>query len=195
MRGALIEGLDDDKLCERFGGCSLQEVDELRRKFLDYEAEQLRSTSTEHRYVEYVLEMQHCIADLEKVVSNFAVSNQVSAYVGAVRAKADLLDRIIKTGQEFGLIERKSDGKGAEAGEAIKGLTNPEIKQYIVKEIQIFNNVMLKFGDQNITDLDPGPIYAAMSSAIPKNPVPTLPPTKVQGRARNPVHHGRRVVR
>lgn len=197
MRGCLVEGLTEDQMCERFG-LSWDDVDEIRRQCLDEEAEVIRHRSTEHTYVQYCLEMRRCIDDLEKVGIDYIDSKDsedgttakvnVSGYVGAVRARADIIDRIIKTGQDFGLIERKNDGKGFAAGEAIKEMSNPEFKKYILQEINIFNTMQLKFGDKSFTELDPGPLYQATISQ-------KFPVRKVQGHTRGKVFGGRRVVK
>lgn len=198
MRGCITEGLDDEDICERFG-LSWEDIDELRRKFLDEEAELIRHRSTEHTYVQYCLEMRRCLEDLEKVGIDYVRGSEstdetnvakvnVSGYVGAVRARADILDRIIKTGQDFGLIERKVDGKGVAAGEAIKDLNNAEFRRYIFQEINVFNTLQLKYGDKPFTEIDPGPLYQSVST-------PKFPIQKPKPHDRGKVFGGRRSVK
>lgn len=187
LRAAIVEGLDHSEMCERFG-LNWSEVEELRRRFLDSEAEVVRHKSTEHTYVEYCLEMRRCMKDLDRIVTDYTKQKNVTGYVGAVRARAELLDKMIKTGQDFGLIERTAEGKGYAAGEAIKSLNNADFKKYIYNEINVFNTVMVRFGDQSIMEMEPGPLYQALSK--PKNPV-----HKTKGHSRSKVLAGRRVVR
>lgn len=200
MRGCITEGLSDEEICERFG-LPWEAIDEIRRKFMDEEAEYIRHRSTEHTYVQYCLEMRRCIEDLEKVGIDYvrgpesteesiaaAAKVNVSGFVGAVRARADILDRIIKTGQDFGLIERKVDGKGFAAGEAIKDMNNAEFRRYIFQEINVFNTLQVKYGDRNFEDIDPGPLYQSIST-------PKFPIQKTTPHARGKVYGGRKAVK
>jgi hypothetical protein len=189
MRALLAEGYDHNQIGEELG-LSWHDVDELRRKLLDEEATLVRKRPTEHTYVEFCMEIRRCMGDLDRVIDAFNKDKNVSAYVGAVRAKADLLERMIKVGQDFGLIERLSEAKGFAAGEAIKQMSNPQFRQFIVQEVHVFNQLLVKFGDKPIAEMDPGPLYRSLSTT--KHPVPK---EKVQGHARGKVHAGRRVVR
>lgn len=194
LRSYLAEGLEHHEVCEKMQ-LSWIEVEELRRKLLDQEAALVRRRPTEHTYVEYCLEMRRCMNDLDKVIDGFEIKEGAkeplknsAGYVGAVRAKADILDRMIKVGQDFGLIERVAEGKGLAAGEAIKNMANTELRAFILQEVNVFNTLLVQFGDKRIEEMDPGPLHQALSA--PKHPVP-----KVQGHARGKVHAGRRVVR
>lgn len=187
LRGHIVEGLDHQDICDELG-LDWGEVDELKRKLLDEEAEVVRHKSTEHTYVEYCMEMRRCMSDLDKVVADYTKQKNVTGFVGAVRARAELLDRMIKTGQDFGLIERKAEGASFAAGEAIKNMANADLRKYIYSEINTFNTLIVKFGDQSILEMEPGPLYQTIST--PKQPV-----RKTKGHARSKVLAGRRVVR
>jgi len=190
IRVAIVDGVDDIELSERLG-ISTSDTQELKRKFLEHEASLVRSKSTEIDYVEYCLEMQRSMADLDRLISsNKKIGSAISTVVSAVRARADIVDRMMKTGIDLGLIVRQGKNGTAEGGEAIKGLTNPEIRKYIFQEIQVFNNTMIRYGDRNITDLDIGPMY----SLPPPQPVPRTP-VKTSPHSRSPVSKGRRIVR
>jgi hypothetical protein len=187
LRGCLVEGLEQEAICERLG-LEWADVEELRRRYLDHEAEIIRHKPTEHTYVEYCIEQRKNIKDLDKVVNDYQRQSNPAGYVGAVRARADLLNQIIAKGQEFGFIERKADAKGYAAGEAIKGLSNPDFRKYIFNEIQVFNTLQLKYGDRGILEVEPGPLY--IPQATRKFPVHKTPAHK-----RNRVYGGRQVLR
>lgn len=184
LRGCLTEGLDEGETTQRLG-LPWEEMLELKRRFYDNEAEILRNRSTEHSFVRYVVEQRQCLHDLESVISDYQTQKNVAAYVGAVRAKSDIMDRILKTGVDLGLIDRVQEGKGYAAGEAIKGMPNVELRQYIVAEMRVFNEWMLRFGDQGIVDVSTGPLHRPQQKEK----------TPVRGHARTKVHGGRRVVR
>lgn len=182
LRVCLVEKKKDAEICDELG-LKWEELLELKRKFYDGEAEILRGRSTEHSYVRYVLEQRQCMADLDKVISEKNEGN--SSYVSAVRAKSDILDRILKTGIELGLIQRLADGGGYAAGEAIKSMNNKEFRVYIIQEIQVLNQMMLRFGDTSIMDVEVGPLYE--TKKVPKTPV--------KGHSRSKTFGGRRLAK
>jgi hypothetical protein len=187
LRAAILEGLDDGQICERVG-LPWSQVEELRRRMLDEDAEIIRHKPTEHTYAEYCLEMRRSMGDLDKVIKDYKAQQNVTGYVAAIKARADLLDRVIKTGQDFGLIERMADGKGYAAGEAIKGMTNPDLRNYIYQEIHVFNTMLVKYGDRKLEDIDPGPLYLPNSTQ-------KFPVAKTRGHSRNKVFGGRQIAR
>jgi hypothetical protein len=184
LRICLIEENDEHEIANKLG-LTWAEVDALKKKFYDHEASIVRGESTEHTYVRYLIDQRACIADLDKIISDYEKQKNVSAIVSAVRVKSEILDRMIKLGQDFGLVERKAEGKSLAAGDAIRNMGASEIKQYIIKEIKVFNNMMLKFGDQDLMSMDPGPLY--IPAQTEKKPV--------KGHARSKVSGGRRAVR
>lgn len=182
LRVCLVEKKKDADICDTLG-LKWEELLELKRRFYDAEAEILRGRSTEHTYVRYVLEQRQCMTDLDVVITKDNKGN--SSYVSAVRAKSDILDRILKTGVELGLIQRLADGAGYAAGEAIKSMNNRDFRVYITQEIQVLNQMMVKFGDTSIMDVGVGPLYS------PKK----QPKTPVKGHSRSKTFGGRRLVK
>lgn len=182
LRVCLVEKKKDAEICDKLG-LSWEELLDLKRKFFDGEAEILRGRSTEHTYVRYVLEQRQCMADLDAVIAEKDKGN--SSYVSAVRAKSDILDKVLKTGVELGLIQRLADGGGYAAGEAIKSMNNKDFRVYIVQEIQVLNQMMVRYGDTSIMDVEVGPIY--QKKLQPKTPV--------KGHSRTKIFGGRRLVK
>jgi hypothetical protein len=185
----MAEGLTDEEVSKKLG-LKFSDYESLKAKFIENEATIIREKSTEHTYVEFVLEQKRCINDLEELISSYDKEKNMSAHVGAVRAKSDIVDKIVKMGQDFGLIERKADSGRMIAGKALINLTNIELKQFVLGEIQAVNEMMLRFGDQDIAALDPG----ALHRPLPKTPVPKEPvKTSKRGRSKN--YGGRRAVK
>ena len=194
LRESLLEGVGDDDLCEKLS-CSLERVQELKLALDEQEVEALRKSPTEHTYVEYVREQRRCMLALDKLIDGYRSPESDSeeqptggttptAFVSAVRTKSDIIDKIVKTGQEFGLIERASQGRGLIAGQAIFNLSHTEVKNYAIGELKALNEMMQRYGDQSIGDLDPGPLHLPVS--IPKSPI--------KAHSRTTVYAGRRVV-
>lgn len=196
LRTCLEKGMYDDEIRQEL--CYAPEIiKELRDELNDRESTAVRQRSTEETYAQFVFEQRRCISDLDKIIADFApdgldddkvkyVKNRnINGYVTAVRTKSDIIDKILKTGQDLGLIERTAAAKGLIAGQAIFNMTNIELKQYVVGEMKALYEWMEQFGDKDITALDPGPLHIQVSQ--PKQPV--------KAHTRNLVYGGRRVVR
>jgi len=190
LRDCLLEGVGDDDLCEKLQ-CSLERLQELKLALDDQEVEALRKSPTEHTYVEYVREQRRCMLALDRLIDGYGPTAEdepkgttPTAFVSAVKTKSDIIDKIVKTGQEFGLIQRASQGKGMIAGQAIFNLSHTEVKNYAIGELKALNEMMQRYGDQSIGDLDPGPLHIPVSTA--KSPI--------KAHSRTTVFGGRRVV-
>jgi hypothetical protein len=175
--------MEDSDIADEMG-LAWEEIYELKRKFFDHEAELLRSRSTEHTYVKYAIEMRQCITDLKAVEKDSADQKNQSARVNAIKAQADVHKELMRTGLDLGLIKRISTG-GLEAGQAIKEMSNVEFRKHIMTEVTEFHEMRMRFGDQGLLDLEPGPLHRS----------PVIKKVPVKGHVRTRVHGGRRVVK
>lgn len=184
LRVCLTQGRDDEAVGKELG-LAWDEVLELKRRFYDHEAELLRGRSTEHTYVRFAVEQRQCLTDLDNVIAEYKEKKNAAAMVAAIRAKSDILERVLKMGLDLGLVDRNTNGKGYAAGEAIKQMANTELRQYIVAEINVFNQMMVRYGDQGMLQIAAGPVYrTAQTKKFP-----------VKGHVRSKVYGGRRVVK
>ena len=173
-------------------GFGWSEYEELLAAFYDAEAKVIREQSTERVYVDYCITQGQNIRDLTKVMATFDKTKQPSAIVAAIRARSDIYDKMIKTGQEFGFIEKKPETKLV-AGVIVQQLSDRELRSAIVSELGHLEHLMGKFGNApNIIDLDPGDVH----QSTPKTKVVgSLPSKTTAAHKRNKVHGGRRVVK
>jgi hypothetical protein len=202
LRGLIAEGKEQDEIATELG-VSMTEFGDLMRKFNDTEADLLRGRTTEEVYVNYTLRQSQNIKDLTDLIATVKLDGKGrNSVVGAVRARADILDKIIAKGQEFGFIEKKPETKLI-AGVIVGQLTTPELRKAVVRELGHLDKIMAQFGDApNILDVDPGPAHlpTPKQKALPEGHVAQaeelraapLRKKKVKGRARNRVHKGRK---
>ena len=162
----------------------------LRKALLESEADRLRETPTEHTYVEYCLAQTACIRDLTEIADEAKKQKNMNGLIGAVRARSDIIDKIIKKGQEFGVLEKKAEEKRIVAGIVVAQLSNVELKVAITSQIAELNKLVETYGEEDITQLALGPTHYAL-------PEPQVIPAagKTNRAKANPVHRGRRVVK
>ena len=190
IRTFLVDGLEPHVMRGRLG-CGIAEFEKLLEGFYEAEADDVRERSTERTYADYVLAQSRNVKDLTDLLEELTGEEKTgSARVSAIKARADIYDRIITKGQEFGFVKRKPQEKII-AGVMLERLTNDDLRCAITGELQELGNLMTRFGGgKSITDVQPGQIH--------RSPTKTkaLPPSGVTPkRARNPVHGGRRVVK
>jgi len=67
---------------------------------------------TEESFASYAVFMVERMKDLADLYKQLKVGRQGTAAVGAVKGQADLYERVMKKGQELGLLKQADDGKG-----------------------------------------------------------------------------------
>lgn len=154
----LTEGKEDKEILEEMG-LSAEDFDGLKRQMFDMKADELRGKPVEHVYVEYMVNQIQNVKDLTTMVKDFKSSKQYNAMVGAIRARADIYDKLIDRGQSLGVIKREPTVTKVIGGILVGELTNVQLKEMITKELGELNRLMRRYGDKGIIDMDPGSLH------------------------------------
>jgi len=172
--GLLCSGKEDSEILDEMG-IGVEEFEKLKAAMFDAKADEVRARPTEHTYVQYMIDQLRNLRDLDDMVGTFKTTKQYNAMVGAVRARSEILDKLIAKGQEFGLIHKMPDKKEIVAGVLIADLTNKELKTMITKELTNLNSMMRRYGDKSILDIEPGALHRgeALPAAVLKDSAPT----------------------
>ncbi len=155
---SMCEGKLDNEIMASMG-LEPEEYKKLRAAMMDAKADEVRNQPTEHVYVEYMIKQAKNIADLTKMIDEFTTTKQYTALVGAIRIRAELYDKLIAKGQEFGLIHKEPDRKEIVAGVLVADLSNKQLKTAIVGELTNLNQLMSRYGDSKILDMAPGTLH------------------------------------
>jgi hypothetical protein len=127
----------------------------VRARMLELKTEQLRARPREHAYVEFVIQQQRNIRDLDDVIKKLDKTKMHAASIGAIRLRSDLQTAIIEKGQEFGLIKKEAERREIVAGVVVADMSRTELSIAIAKELTGFKGLMEKFGDAPITSIVP----------------------------------------
>lgn len=160
----------------------------LKEKMFLWEAERVRGKTTDRVYLEYVIEQRACIAELTEISRRFDKAGHYNAALGAIRTRSDILDKIIKLGQEFAILEKRPEEKRVIAGVVVAQLSDVQLKQAITVELAGLNKLVEAYGEGKILDMKPGALHYAL-------PESTKKPTKTNRAKANRTHGGRRVVK
>ncbi len=171
------------------------------------EAERLRTRTTEDVYTDYVLQQMSCVKDLTDACKRFEASKKSTALVGAIKARSEIWDKIIKQGQDLGVINKEPERMQFVGGLAVAELTEDKLRSLITGEISNLDTLMEQFGDvKDITEMRPGNLHLPAPKGVPggkkraQNKGKAVGHSKPEGTKRtqkaiaNRVHGGRRVV-
>jgi hypothetical protein len=151
----LSQGKNKDDIAEEIG-IGAEKVESLIKRLIDFKTEEYQNKPIEHTYFEYVINQLKNIADLTKLINKNinkkSSTRSLSAVVGAIKARSEIHERILKSGQECGVIRRAPDRKETVHGVYIAELTAADLKHAIVSQYEKLKK--LTTGEQeNIIDI------------------------------------------
>ena len=183
-------------------GLMPDEYFDMKRRAIRSQVEAFRRRSTEEIYAEYVLQQAACIRDLTGLAATAHGKKDARALIAAVTARSNIYDKIIKTGQDFGIIEKKAERREIALGVVLANLSDEDLRGRISGELTGIKDLMIKFADKDLLDLRPGKLHRKLP-ALPAGkqsvPSPVKPVAGAQSKTNracaNRVHGGRRVVK
>ena len=191
----LGKGKDDVEIREELG-LEQEELDDLKKKMYEIEGDRIRGRSIEETFIDYVNGQRACVAQLDDIAESFS-GGQLSAKVGAIRARSDILDKIVKFGQDIGLIDKRPEESRILAGVMVGDMSNKQLRGMITSELAGLDKMVKAFGEGDIFAAKPGQLHydlpppLELKSANPKE----KPKSKTNKAKTNKVHGGRRVVK
>jgi hypothetical protein len=115
--------------------------------------------TAEEQYVDYRLEQERCMAELDEMIKHFKSTKQYNAMVGAVRAKSQIMADIHKTGVRMGVIKQEASYDREVAGVRIAELSNKDLRETIAGELRGLKGIIERFGDKPMTEhSEPSPM-------------------------------------
>jgi len=131
----LAQGLKEIEIMEQMNLRDLKALTEVKRWMYEYEAKETTDKSNIELFIDYCVAQRGCVSVLEEIIRTYKTNNQSNAIVGAVRAKSDIIDKIIKRGEELGVL-RKDKSSRIIAGIDIRGMTNIDIAIRVRTELK-----------------------------------------------------------
>ena len=160
-----VEGLTDDQICDRLR-ITYDDLREALKHMYETRAEQLRQTPREHMYIDYCTEQRRNIHDLNQLIKKLDEAKQSNAYVGAIRLRSEITDKIIEKGQEFGVIKKTPQRTEVVAGILVADMTQEDLRKGIIEQSKLLKDVLEKYGDGDITTLKDGPTHFLGTSIV-----------------------------
>lgn len=155
----LVKG-DSDKEIMELMGLDSPVYRALKKKLLETKAGELKGKAPEHVYVEYILAQTRGIQDIDAMIKDFKTSKNWGAMVAAVRVRAELYDKLIAKGQEFGVFRKAPERKELVGGILLADLTNADLRKQIVGAVSSLEKLMKRYGDVPLDAVSEGEIYS-----------------------------------
>jgi len=145
-------------------GWSLQYLMSVERVAREEDREQLQSGADPvDIFAEYREAQLLAARELEDLAQIFRNSKQFSALVGAVKARSEILDKIIKTGQELGLIKRAAKEVHVRGKVDYEKLSIKELRVTLRREVDSMQRMIRGTPGERL----PGPAAAVLRRVLP----------------------------
>lgn len=172
LYGLLLENKTLEEISDEME-LDVEEIVFLQRKLVELKTEELQRKPAEHIYVEYMIEQLKDIQSLSTIIKKYEKFDgnprDLSPIVGAIKAKHELYNGVIKMGQQCGVIKKVPERRENVHGILVAELSSNELRQMIVKQWSKVARMTAKVEDDNIIDLPvPENLHYGDSIEIPK---------------------------
>jgi hypothetical protein len=162
---SLCNGESIDCVSENLG-LDIVVCKELLTQLIEDKALEIKGKPPEHVYVEHVINQTKNINDLTKIVDSFDGIKNHGACVSAIKARAELFDRLIEKGQEFGVFKKVPERREIVAGMLVADMSRGDLQAAITDAVSGLNTLMKKYGDNDIIDIQPGELHHGPKASI-----------------------------
>jgi len=130
---------------------TLQTLSKLKQRMFSDELDQVQNETAAENWVRYHLRMEQNIADLNSVIVDAKAIEQASALtarVGAIKAKAELIDRVFEKGQQLGVIPTVAPDVGSDYPTEI-----PSLRSLVAEKTALMAEMAKQYGVRDYSTL------------------------------------------
>lgn len=156
IRSYLADGASDREISGELG-ITIRDVRNLKRELISDELEQITNDSAEEVWAKYRIRMDGCIADLDDVIEKAVRGKELpkgglNAAVGAIKAKASILDSVLKKGQELGVLHKEPDRKVVISGVAVASVELEELRELVDSRRADVEDLVTSYAPKELVD-------------------------------------------
>ncbi len=139
---------------------------------------------TEDMFLRYMLRQEGCIAELDGIIDeatqehrdadgNAYVDHQLQKNaIAAIKAKADIMERVVKTGQDLGVFTRAAKKHEVQVkGVNAASLTNRDLRELITDTVNRMSNLVTKYNLEDVVDVQAKDIPRLPAAPASERPV------------------------
>lgn len=152
LRSLLVDGKHETEILRRTGW-QPTELAALRSELVRQECEAWRRPA-EVLYAEYVLQQERCLRNLEEMMRTWRKDPKAApSVVAGVRASSEIIDRIVRQGQELGVLVRAAQRRQViVAGMNVADLANQQLREVVVQQLTGLKQLVERIGDVDSLD-------------------------------------------
>ena len=180
---AMIDGESEATIQDQLG-IDIETFQECRTLMLTERASLRERQTAGQSFAEYELHQLRNIHDLNELISNLNSKSQYNALVGALRLRADIQDRIINKGQEFGVLTKTPEKKLVFGGVHVGDFSDRELRKELKHSLGGLKTLVEKHGGEDLMSLPVGDLHYGPSVPTTGVEVEKEPPPKAVGKAR-----------
>lgn len=167
LRACISEGMTRSEIA-RIMRLERAELAALERKLIVDDAHPFLGIPGPHRYYTFVLQQEQCVRDLDfyidaayenvrswrQMLQNLPENDEASrmrmirdfpsyqSAIAAIRAKSDIMERIIKMGQEMGVIEKRAKEMRVSGQVNLAALPTEMLREELQKKLEQLQNLV-----------------------------------------------------
>jgi hypothetical protein len=171
MRLDMTEGTPESESAINHGWTV--EVVRLLRDAVIFQEKLIVRRTPEETFIDYALRQEACVRELNELIPYLKASEKsIGAAVTAIKTKSDILERVLKMGQDLDLITKapKRHELTKVDGIDVSGLSDPALRQLTMRVLGRFQKLVSKYGDVGEVEVAP-PQDPHLSREIPANRV------------------------
>lgn len=151
LRTLIGQGKTDFEILTKLN-CTVTTLSRLKQRLYSDELDVAQNETAAENWVRYSLRQQQNIKDLDDVINDATASENASALnarVGAIKAKADLIDRVFDKGQELGVIPTVAPSEDTNYPSEI-----PSLRSLVEEKTQLMAEMAKRYGSIDYTDTE-----------------------------------------
>jgi hypothetical protein len=120
------------------------ELARIKKEIFYEEIHGIRNMSSEEMFAQYKMQQMEVIKDIDVLVERFKGTKQLQALSSMIKTKADIFDKIIEKGQEFGVISKTAEKTAILVGNLNLAESNADQIEAELKKVNDEINKILK---------------------------------------------------
>jgi hypothetical protein len=156
----LVNGTSEEEILKTLG-IDRAQLAKLQDTLFSEQSFEVASEKPERTFARYRIDQRRNIHALDQLVEELDGNTQYNAVVGAIRLRSDLQDRIIKMGQELGVIKKAAieTNHNHTLGLLIGQMTQGELRTQIKQLGEGTTALVEKYDDKPFLDTADGEMY------------------------------------
>jgi hypothetical protein len=145
----LALGKPDWDIAEELG-LEWREYNDIKKEMYKWDTAQLYDRPAEQQYIDYVTRQEACLSDLNELIDELDAESTAAAAqakLGAIRAKSEIYDKIVKTGQGMGILEKAPERQQVVGGVIVAHLSSDELRTAVVDQLTELGALVERYGD------------------------------------------------